>query len=389
MAGYLFTLSDEASLRDTIRKGRYSTLMAAGWGSSTWGTLGDFLTMKPGDSIYFFSSRKVYGTGCVECLVPGKPVLEVFDGATSKGRVTKSLTGSEHLIDTPKNDDGKICRWLVAFTPSPFFFTKGIDMDDLLSSDPSAFRSLRVFEQRSFIKLDDEEDRAFRTTILRRNLDALRHPTDGSIFGYDYITEHARIAELAKGRDASLKVRDLLAANRKQSGVLGSEAALEAAVLSLNMGEEPDTVMTFGEWDYLSHQVVASPPKPIQYVDRMDIFGYRWIDGYEGDHIIEKYLVAELKKSVIRGDDLHQLMKYVDWVRTEYASGDYSLIKAFLVGADFDISSIRSTIHTTTRYGLASYRPPVHYQWNDITFVRYNVGADGFVRFDEVVVSAT
>jgi hypothetical protein len=76
---------------------------------------------------------------------------------------------------------------------------RGIDMDDLLSSDPGAFRSLRVFEQRSFIKLDDEEDRAFRTTLLRRNLDALRNPTEDNTFGYDYLTEHARIAERHTG----------------------------------------------------------------------------------------------------------------------------------------------------------------------------------------------
>ncbi len=387
MAGYLFTLSNEASLRETIRKGRYSTLLAPGWGSSTWGTFGDYLTIKPGDSVYFFSNRKVYGIGCIECIVPNCPVLEVFDGATNKGRIVESLTGSEHLIDTPENEDGKVCRWMVAFVPSPFFFTRGIDMDDLLSSDPNAFRSLRVFEQRSFIKLDDEEDRAFRTTILRRNLDALYYSNEDNTFGYEHLTEHARIAEIATTRDASPKVQELLAANRKRNGSLVSEAALEAAILSQLSEGEAGATAAFGKWDYLSHQVVASPPKPIRYVDRMDIFGYRWINGYENDCIIEKYLVVELKKDVVRGNDLHQLMKYVDWVRAEYANGDYSLIKAFLVGSSFDMDSIRETMHTTMRFGLVSYRPPVQYQWSDLTLVRYNVGSDGIARFENVTVS--
>ena len=384
MAGYLFTLSNEASLQETIRKGRYSTLMAPGWSSSTWGTFGDYLTMRSGDSVYFFSNRKVYGIGCIECIVPGCPVLEVYDGATSKGRVTGSLSGSVHLIERSSGDDDKVCRWLIAFTPSPFFFQKGIDMDDLLSSNPKAFRSLRVFEQRSFIKLDDEEDLAFRTTILRRNLEALRHPTEDNCFGYEYLTEHSRICEIAKTRDASPKVRELMAANRKRGGALQSEAALEAAILyQLNEGDS-GTISVFGEWDYLSHQVVASPPKPIKYVDRIDVFGYRWIDGYGQDHIIEKYLVAELKKDVVRGEDLHQMMKYVDWVRAEYANGDYSLISAYLVGSDFDMDSIKSTIHTTLRYSLISYRPPVHHQWDDITLVKYNVGPDGHATFEKV-----
>ena len=33
--------------------------------------------------------------------------------------------------------------------------------------------------------------------------------------------------------------------------------------------------------------------------------------------------------------DVLQLMKYVDWVKNEYAFGDYGMIKAFIVGNEF------------------------------------------------------
>lgn len=42
-------------------------------------------------------------------------------------------------------------------------------MDDVLSSDPDAFKMLRVFHQRSFIKLDDVENRALKSFIIQRN----------------------------------------------------------------------------------------------------------------------------------------------------------------------------------------------------------------------------
>lgn len=33
-------------------------------------------------------------------------------------------------------------------------------------------------------------------------------------------------------------------------------------------------------------------------MDRIDVFGYRWIPGYEGS-IISKYLVVEIKKMLL------------------------------------------------------------------------------------------
>ena len=80
------------------------------------------------------------------------------------------------------------------------------------------------------------------------------------------------------------------------------------------------------------------------FADVMDVFGYRYINGFEP--IVEKYLVAELKKGKVTGDDLQQVMKYVDWVRSEYANGDYCLVSAFLVGHEFDMGSIGTPTST-------------------------------------------
>ena len=53
--------------------------------------------------------------------------------------------------------------------------------------------------------------------------------------------------------------------------------ALEAGILFQLTNKYEDTVNIFGSWDYLSHQVVASPFKPIDYMDKwifLDIHSY-------------------------------------------------------------------------------------------------------------------
>ena len=387
MAGYLFSFGDEDALFDSMSRGRYSTLMKAKWGPAHLPTLGDYATMRQGDRVYFFAKRMVYGIGVITDLVQGCTVLENREGVT--GRATLGIADENEacILQDPeppaKENERRTFRWVVAFEPDPFMFKAGIDMDDLLSSNQFAFRSLRVFEKRSFIKLDDEEELAFRTAILRRNAEILRHPTEQGIFDTRHVEEGERIARLAAGRDVSPKIQDLVLSYRRRNGSLESESALEVALLNqLGRKRDSDTIDVFGEWDYISHQVAASPAKSIQYMDRMDVFGYQWLK--PSDKIVGKYFVAELKKDRVCGEDLQQVMKYVDWLKAERASGDYSLIRAFLVGHDFDLNSIREALPTAERYNLVGYRPPQPRRWLDVVLVAYDVEEDGYVRFTKV-----
>lgn len=390
MAGYLFAYNDEDALFESMSMGRYSTLMSARWGSAHLPTLGDYVTMKPGDKVYFFAQRMVYGIGEIIDLVSECTVLENREGVTKNGTLSIAGENETYILRDPEppveERKRKAYRWVVAFEPGPFMFKTGVDMDDLLSSNPSAFRSLRVFERRSFIKLDDEEELAFRTAILRRNAETLRHPSSQGIMDSQHITEGERILGLVSGRDVSLKTQDLIASYRKRDGSLQSESILEVALLDqLGNRKDPKTVEVFGEWDFISHQVAASPAKSIQYMDRMDIFGYRWLE--PTDKIIGKYYVAELKRGRVCGEDLQQVMKYVDWLRAERANGDYSLIRAFLVGYDFDTDSIRGVLPTAERYNLLGYRPPRPRRWLDITFVAYKVEESGYVHFTKALLA--
>ncbi len=49
----------------------------------------------------------------------------------------------------------------------------------------------------------------------------------------------------------------------------------------------------------------------------MDIFGYAYLEGFEPTR--NRFLVVEAKKDAATVEVVDQVMKYVDWVRDEYA----------------------------------------------------------------------
>lgn len=369
MAGYLLTFSDEDAIRHCMEVGVYSTLMSPRWSVASTGTLGDYITMRPGDNIYFFSKRHIYGIGEIVDLGKGKAVVENFDDATKGGAV--SPASAKDASQFPELFvDGRVARWLISFKPAPAFFCNGVDMDDMLSSNPTAFRSLRVFWKRSFIKLDDEENLAFKAAILRANLNGPK--------GQEQVWHP--LVRVPGGQEP--QVPALLSKNRKRDGSLSNEMLLEVGLLyQLTKGDQ-QTVKVFGKWDYLSHQVNASPAKPVDYMDKMDVFGYRWIAGFRP--IIGRYLMAELKKDKSGGADIPQVMKYVDWVSSEYAHNDYSLVKAFLVARDFDTQSLREHRDEARRDYVIGFRPAEAKRWTDLTLVSYEVRSDGYIRFAKV-----
>ena len=149
--------------------------------------------------------------------------------------------------------------------------------------------------------------------------------------------------------------------------------ALEASLCEIL---STDDRKPFGKWDYISHQVAASPFKPIDYMDKMDIFGYRYIDGYD---IKSKYMIAELKKGEATVEIVEQIMKYVDWVSNEYANKDYSMIEAYIIASSFGDKVIDLVKKHCVRNFTKGYRPAEFCEWNDVKMVRYKVLEDDIV----------
>ncbi|MDZ4989296.1 hypothetical protein GNF35_02570 [Clostridium perfringens] len=243
-------------------------------------------------------------------------------------------------------------------------------MDEVLTSNPTKFRMLRAFSKLSFLKIDDEENKALKDIILKRNEKFLFNNTSEDIFEFDSKL-HSEIKTKLLNSNYSLDtINPLIACYDSRKNLLGHEMALECGILSQLATNYANTLSTFGNWDYISHQVIASPFKPLEYIDKMDIFGYKYIPGYTGT--ISKYLLMELKKDVASPEDLNQVMKYVDWISQEYAFGDYDMINAFLVAKTIpqDVRNERNTI--AQRNFIKGRRPPTFGTWTNLNLVEYN-----------------
>lgn len=58
MAGYIFNMDSERSVKNCFKAGYYCTALNKKWTFATDETFADYLGMKEGDNIYFFSKRK-------------------------------------------------------------------------------------------------------------------------------------------------------------------------------------------------------------------------------------------------------------------------------------------------------------------------------------------
>jgi len=75
------------------------------------------------------------------------------------------------------------------------------------------------------------------------------------------------------------------------------------------------------------------------------------------------------------GADVEQLMKYVDWVRDEYAHGDYAMIHAFLVAHHFDDTAKAAAREGGRRIFTVGHRPAVTREWSQLALIEYKYDA--------------
>lgn len=374
MAGYIFTLDSIESLREIARTGVYSTKLkipSKTWGAAQEGTFADYYSMKPGDNVYFFRKRKFYGIGrlvevagsCIHLNFPNADIVNQPSFEDIKEQMI--LNGSEENLCN---------RLLCTFAGNPLLFEHGVDVDEILASNPAAFRMLRAFWKVSFIKVDDIENKALFDYILKANESFM----DGES-GYFTTTDtvHRRIEHLHNEQYEATSQQIVQTVAKGQ--VLTHEMAIEAAIIDYITRQTSNNI--FGSWDYISHQVVASPFKPVDYMDKMDVFGYRYIPGYT---TISKYLMMEIKRDKANIDVINQAMKYVDWIEQEY-SHDYSMIEAYVVASDFPQEVINLRNEAAKRVYMKGRTPAVTYEWANLRLIRYAYCADSDrLIFEEV-----
>lgn len=332
-------------------------------------TLGDFVTMKPGDNVYFLSDRKIYGIG--QLISIGQDCK--YDNYLGASKLIPDcmMQPADYLTEANTR-----ARWVFFFRPAPHLFIKGVDMDDVLRYRPAAFRMLRAFEGLSFIKIDDEENRALKEFISLANESAY-DDIDNSVFSFND-SLHISLAD----NDLTpylIHVESALQDQENRAFVF-SEMFIESALLEHLTRNTADA---FGRWDYSSHQLIASPFKPLKYIDKIDVFGYRFSEHYEDSpKLITKYLLVELKKGRIDRAAVEQTMQYVDWICQEYASGDYSKIEAYVVGDDANANISTVVNEIGQRSYIVESHPVKTQRWNDLHLVKYTLS--DVVQFEEL-----
>ena len=372
MAGYIFSLDSPDSLRRYATNGVYATKLSApttAWLGHHEGTFADYASMKAGDNVYFFIQRKIYGVGRLVNVGPDCKYFNFPDASLPQSFAYTSVR-PEILWDESAASANQRC--VCFFDPDPQFFASGVDMDDVLSSNPNSFKMLRVFWKLSFIKFDDEENQSFRDILLKRNQDVLAgSPTDAGVFEFQPSRQQI-IDRLSPQHEFDRGVTNILAACA-DGDRLRHEMAIEAGLIHQLSVRDEHTRAIFGEWDYLSHQVVASPFKPVDYMDKMDLFGYAYVPEFRPTR--SRFLVCEIKRDLARPEDIDQLMKYVDWVKDEYSHGDYSMIRAFFVAHDFAEGVAEHKRLVGVRKYTVGVRPARSLEWDAVQLLRYAFNA--------------
>lgn len=377
MAGYVMTLNKDnfiEVLRECVTNGRYSTNFLVPNNTKTMmiveATFADYFTMKPNDNIYFFGDRQIYGIGKIVEINNECKFLNYIGASTLHSFTQEEFQNIEHLLPNSNANNRCFC----VFEGDPYFFIRGVDMDEALVSNPPAFRMLRAMQNVSFIKLDDIENQALKDIIIKKNENCLTQDNSSSIYNIDNSFLDSLSHQLLD--NYVLRYNDLVGDLINSNGSLRHELALEATLCDV-LTRYDNTI--FGHWDYISRQVVASPFKPVEYMDRIDIFGYRYIPGY---NVKSKYLIIEIKKDVAKPDVIGQVMKYVDWVKEEYAHGDYSMIEAYVVAHGFRSEVFDARNEYAVRNYIQGYRPISSCVWNNLRLIKYNF-VDGQLTLEE------
>lgn len=364
MAGYIFSLGKDGAqeiLKDCIYNGCYSTNIReitkkAKNFKAFEATFTDYCSMKPGDNIYFFTNRKIYGIGELVCIGNDCKFVNYPTASTPVQEDYTRIYREMILNNEPSNVNN---RWICIFKPSPAFYCTPVDMDDVLSYKPDTFKTLRTFWKKSFTKINDEENNSLKEFILLRNQKTI----DTFDFSSDF---QERNEDKFRNKDYLLSYIPIIDSATTPDNMIKHEMALESAVvLELSNNKNP----VFGNWDYISHQVEASPFKPIDYMDKIDIFGYRFLPDTK---IISKYLIIENKNKEATIEVAEQISKYVDWVVKNYAYGNYEMVEAYIVAPSFSTDLLKNGKSIVERKYIISSHPVENRTWNDLGFISYN-----------------
>ena len=395
MPGYIVNLDSEEAVEQCATNGAYGTRITRDARNplAQLATLADYLTMTEGSLIFFFQERMIYGVGkVVKIQSKNLMIASLCNFPESDSLATRAPSPSRQLV-ADEGVDGKDVRWVVFFEPFPRFMKRGLDMDEALTADKyGAMRQLRVFWKRSFMKIEDDEAQLLADLLFQKNRAALiaaqgNRQEGGTKRFFDkskMAAYHSAAAKKASSEGHAFDPARLVRKYIDEKGRISQEAALQAWLVYHLTEGTPWVKKIFGRFDVVINQVAASPFKPPDWMDKIDIFGYsnrRFVERLPPT--VTTYKIIELKRKTNKEvaeegpNPIDQTMKYVDWVANTRAGGDYSLVRAFLITKGFDADDIDYASKTARREYVVPRRPFTPDQWQRLTLVGYEAKADG------------
>jgi hypothetical protein len=395
MPGYIFNLDSEEAVEQCATNGAYGTRITRDARNplAQLATLADYLTMREGSLVFFFQDRMIYGVGRVVRIQPKGPTMaSLCNFPESDSLATRAPSPSRQLA-ADEGVGGKDVRWVVFFEPFPRFMKHGLDMDEALTADKyGAMRQLRVFWKRSFMEVEDDEAQLLADLLFQKNrvplMAAKRDRRGGApkqFFGDSRIAaSHSAAAKKASSGEYAFDPARIVKRYVKEDGSISQEAAIQAWLVYHLTEGTPWVKKVFGRFDVVINQVAASPFKPPDWMDKIDVFGYSRRTFVE--HLpptVTNYKIIELKRHTNKEvaeegtNPIDQTMKYVDWVANTRAGGDYSLVKAFLITRGFESDDISYAAKVAKREYVVPRRPFTPDEWQRLTLVSYKAGADG------------
>lgn len=353
MNNTLIILDNVESLERVVELGCYSPRFSMSDDGDVRWRLGhrkataDLACLQAGGHVYLFAKRGIHGIG----VLADPPVILNHPRALENdpGKEEGLLPG----IRLPEH------RFIVRIDPErSHWFADPVDMDDVLTAGGTSMYALRTMEDRSFAVFDEVEDQAFDQELRLRNPDLTRRtngaPPGGSPLWAPHLSQAVqRIDELAIETDLAWR---------------------------LNRGE--DLPAFEGPWDSALRQVTASPPKPVSYIDRIDLLARRF---EASGRFVREHAVVEVKKGRATTKDAEQLMRYVDWVVDQYHHGHYERVRAYLVAEEFGPRLARDLPKVARRLFTIDPRRPRAKMWDSFTLVRAEQQlADGGYAYERI-----
>lgn len=337
-----------------------------------YATLADLATVRANDLVFFFFKRRIYGVG---------RVIGSDNAPCASFRTDASDPAK------PPRDDEVICPTIV-FDPHPAWMDDGLDMDDLLmSAAGDALPGIRMMAGKSFFQLETDE------AIWLRN-QFLSSPTAATSRQLAVPSELAgRIRQSLARRelgplDAAFVIRKRHVARAVGRGdarktILGAEDVLHHALIDLIQSAVGGAGPPVGR-DLLAifHEFRASPVKPAEYADAIDVLAVARPTGEETRMLPVFYDVWEMKKDKLSTMDaflpvLRQGMKYVDFICGTRAARNYGRVRLNIVASKLpdSVESMLSEMIKYKRNYIESTRGGQLNQetWEDLRLFEYSV----------------